>query len=108
MQNILLDTGVIGLLLAEPYSSEINSLIEKILKKNVQPQILTVVLTEVFFHQCQKLGKEIAKIRISSLTRKLPIMQVELDENTIFLAGTLNAKITKYYPILIVFKSLIV
>ena len=71
MQNILLDTGVIGLLLAEPYSSEINSLIEKILKKNVQPQILTVVFTEVFFHQCQKLGKEIAKIQNLKFDKKI-------------------------------------
>jgi predicted nucleic acid-binding protein len=92
MQSICLDTGVLDLLLADKRSKEIQILQNEIVKKQYKPYVMQPTLCELFYHQCKANGKEVAKIQISSLVKKLALILVELDESTIFLAGTLKCQ----------------
>jgi hypothetical protein len=92
MQNICLDTGVLGLFFVEPQTPEIKSLISNILNKNVNPHIVKPVLCELFYHLCREFGRDISSTMISSLKHKFPFILVDLDESLITLAGTLKCQ----------------
>ena len=92
MQRICLDTGVLSLLLSKDPTEKIRKLRKRTENNEVECHILSPILVETYWHLCKLKGIEIAKIALTSFTRKFPHVLVDLDENIILKAGMLKCQ----------------
>lgn len=92
MQQICLDTGVLGLFFVEPKTVQMTHLIESINNKLIQGYIVPPVITEVFYHLCRQFGKDSATTQIVGLLRKYAIKRIELVDDILIQAGLLKCQ----------------
>ncbi len=87
--SIVWDTGALSLYFAD--NKELKEYMRKIVSKKIKGYVPRLILAEFFYKTCQKLGKEIAQIRLVAL-RQAPIIEESLDEVDVFGVGMLKIK----------------
>ena len=90
MEKIELDTGVISLYLTQDITEEIKTLFSKIKSGTIEAYCVKPILTEVFYHLCQKRGLESAKAIFFAFLTQTPLIKIDLTEDLIARAGTLK------------------
>ena len=83
------DTGALSLFFAD--HSKAKSLMKDITSGKALGFIPRIIMTEFFYKTCQKLGKQIAEIRITAL-RHTNIQEKPLEENDVVSTGMLKIK----------------
>ena len=83
------DTGALSLFFAD--HSDAKSLMRKITGGQARGHVPRIILAEFFYKTCQKLGKQVAEIRITAL-RHSDIIEEPLEENDIVHTGMLKIK----------------
>jgi predicted nucleic acid-binding protein len=87
--NIIWDTGALSLFFAD--HSEAKRYMQQITIKKSVGYIPRLILAEFFYKTCQKLGKEVAQIRLVAL-RQVPIIEEVISEEEVLGIGMLKIK----------------
>lgn len=85
--NLIWDTGALSLYFADHH--ETKRYMREILSQKYKGYIPRLILAEFFYKTCQKLGKEVAQIRLIAL-RQVPIREKTLQENDVLGVGMLK------------------
>jgi predicted nucleic acid-binding protein len=92
MARICLDAGILGIYFSPNCTSKVTALIDRIKAGTDEAHMLKPVLSEAFFNICKVKGKDKANQSITSFTRSVPIIQVDLDESLILFTGLLKCQ----------------
>ena len=87
--NIIWDTGALSLFFAN--NPEAREYMQQIVAHKSIGYIPRLILAEFFFKTCQKLGKEVAQIRLVAL-RQVPIIEEPISEEEVLGIGMLKVK----------------
>jgi len=97
LRNITLDTGPISRFLAEDKLPRLESLFEKIKKREIDGYIVSPVLAEVFKHLCIEKGKSFAEYTLISLLKNYPLQVIPPNVNLSLKAGSLKCRFRKKF-----------
>ena len=87
--NIIWDTGALSLYFAD--HKETKRYMRQITVQKSFGYIPRLILAEFFYKTCQKLGKEVAQIRLVAL-RQVPIIEEAISEEEVLGIGMLKVK----------------
>lgn len=87
--SIIWDTGALSLYFAD--NPEVKTYMKKIVSGEMQGLVPRLILAEFFYKTWQKLGKEVAQIRLVAL-RQAPIFEEPIAESDVFEIGMLKVK----------------
>ncbi|MEX2754080.1 MAG: hypothetical protein Q6365_001715 [Candidatus Sigynarchaeota archaeon] len=87
-----MDAGILGIFFSKDNTTEIDALRISIKTRQVEAHALKPMLCEAFFHVCKVEGKDAAAAKLATFLRIYKIIQDDLDEPTINLAGTLKCQ----------------
>ncbi len=92
MARICLDAGILGIYFSAICTDKVSTLINRIKSGKDEAHVLKPVLSEAFFNICKIQGKDKANQSITSFTRSIPIVQVDLDESLVLSTGLLKCQ----------------
>ena len=87
--NIIWDTGALSLFFAD--HTEAKGYMQQITVHKSIGYIPRLILAEFFYKTCQKLGKEVAQIRLVAL-RQVPIIEEPISEEEVLGIGMLKVE----------------
>lgn len=87
--NLIWDTGALSLYFADHH--ETREYMRKIVSQKNKGYIPRLIMAEFFYKTCQKLGKEVAQIRLVAL-RQVPIIEESISESDVLGIGMLKVK----------------
>ncbi len=92
MERICLDAGVLGIFFSTNCTPQVQELMNAIKNTTYEAHVLKSVLCEAYYHVCEVNGRETATVQLTSLVRRYPLVQVDLDESLIYFTGLLKCQ----------------